>query len=112
MCLHVSWFGLAYVSCFHYVHVIAMFMLAGFALFRLAGFAMFMLSGFAMFRLAVFAVLVVLLILSKQNERVRITFGFNLKNKDHFGIMMYHKNRLIKSYEKVGCQIKVRIIPA
>ncbi|KAG5263762.1 hypothetical protein AALO_G00268290 [Alosa alosa] len=40
------------------------------------------------------------------NERVRITFGFNRKNKDHFGIMMYHKNRLIKSYEKVGCQIK------
>lgn len=40
------------------------------------------------------------------NERVKITFGFNLKNKDHFGIMMYHKNRLIKAHEKVGCQIK------
>ncbi|XP_030621576.1 MORC family CW-type zinc finger protein 4 isoform X2 [Chanos chanos] len=40
------------------------------------------------------------------NERVKITFGFNRKNKDHFGIMMYHKNRLIKAYEKVGCQIK------
>ncbi|XP_039510991.1 MORC family CW-type zinc finger protein 4 isoform X1 [Pimephales promelas] len=40
------------------------------------------------------------------NERVKITFGFNLKNKEHFGIMMYHKNRLIKAYEKVGCQIK------
>jgi len=38
---------------------------------------------------------------------VKITFGFNLKNKEHFGIMMYHKNRLIKAYEKVGCQIKV-----
>ncbi|XP_066525015.1 MORC family CW-type zinc finger protein 3 [Hoplias malabaricus] len=40
------------------------------------------------------------------NERVKITFGFNSKNKDHYGIMMYHNNRLIKSYEKVGCQIK------
>ncbi|XP_072524819.1 MORC family CW-type zinc finger protein 3 isoform X2 [Salminus brasiliensis] len=40
------------------------------------------------------------------NERVKITFGFNRKNKDHYGIMMYHNNRLIKSYEKVGCQIK------
>ncbi|XP_017572371.2 MORC family CW-type zinc finger protein 3 isoform X1 [Pygocentrus nattereri] len=40
------------------------------------------------------------------NERVKITFGFNCKNKDHYGIMMYHNNRLIKSYEKVGCQIK------
>ncbi|KAM3838089.1 MORC family CW-type zinc finger protein 3, partial [Diretmus argenteus] len=39
-------------------------------------------------------------------ERVKVTFGLNPKNKDHYGIMMYHKNRLIKSYEKVGCQIK------
>ncbi|XP_076405354.1 MORC family CW-type zinc finger protein 3 isoform X2 [Peromyscus maniculatus bairdii] len=37
---------------------------------------------------------------------VRITFGFNCRNKDHYGIMMYHKNRLIKAYEKVGCQLK------
>uniref|UniRef100_A0A8C4SJA1 MORC family CW-type zinc finger 4 n=1 Tax=Erpetoichthys calabaricus TaxID=27687 RepID=A0A8C4SJA1_ERPCA len=40
------------------------------------------------------------------SKKVRITFGFNCKNKDHCGIMMYHKNRLIKAYEKVGCQIK------
>ncbi|XP_051774478.1 MORC family CW-type zinc finger protein 4 [Ctenopharyngodon idella] len=40
------------------------------------------------------------------NERVKITFGFNRKNKEHYGIMMYHKNRLIKAHEKVGCQIK------
>ncbi|MBN3295976.1 MORC3 protein, partial [Amia calva] len=40
------------------------------------------------------------------NKRVKITFGFNCKNREHCGIMMYHKNRLIKSYEKVGCQIK------
>lgn len=37
---------------------------------------------------------------------VRITFGFNCRNKEHYGIMMYHKNRLIKAYEKVGCQLK------
>ncbi|XP_072451231.1 MORC family CW-type zinc finger protein 4 isoform X2 [Chiloscyllium punctatum] len=40
------------------------------------------------------------------NKRVKITFGFNCKNKEQYGIMMYNKNRLIKSYEKVGCQIK------
>ncbi|KAM9179908.1 MORC family CW-type zinc finger protein 4 isoform 1-T1 [Mergus octosetaceus] len=40
------------------------------------------------------------------SERVKITFGFNCKNKNHYGIMMYHKNRLIRSYEKVGCQKK------
>ncbi|XP_044061161.1 MORC family CW-type zinc finger protein 3 isoform X2 [Siniperca chuatsi] len=39
-------------------------------------------------------------------EKVKVTFGLNLKNKDHYGIMMYHKNRLIKAYEKVGCQLK------
>ena len=33
------------------------------------------------------------------HSSVRIIFGFNSKNKDHFGIMMYRKNRLIKSYE-------------
>uniref|UniRef100_A0A8B9UFS9 MORC family CW-type zinc finger 4 n=1 Tax=Anas zonorhyncha TaxID=75864 RepID=A0A8B9UFS9_9AVES len=40
------------------------------------------------------------------SERVKITFGFNCKNKNHYGIMMYHKNRLIRSYKKVGCQKK------
>ncbi|XP_062440665.1 MORC family CW-type zinc finger protein 4 isoform X1 [Rhea pennata] len=40
------------------------------------------------------------------NRRVKITFGFTCKNKSHYGIMMYHNNRLIKSYEKVGCQRK------
>ncbi|XP_006862627.1 PREDICTED: MORC family CW-type zinc finger protein 3 [Chrysochloris asiatica] len=37
---------------------------------------------------------------------VRITFGFNCRNKEHYGIMMYHRNRLIKAYEKVGCQLR------
>ncbi|CAJ1058483.1 MORC family CW-type zinc finger protein 3 isoform X1 [Xyrichtys novacula] len=39
-------------------------------------------------------------------DKVRVTFGLNPKNRDHYGIMMYHKNRLIKPYEKVGCQMK------
>ncbi|XP_017289817.1 MORC family CW-type zinc finger protein 3 isoform X2 [Kryptolebias marmoratus] len=39
-------------------------------------------------------------------EKVKVTFGFNPKRREHFGIMMYHKNRLIKAYEKVGCQLK------
>uniref|UniRef100_A0A8C9I7Z8 MORC family CW-type zinc finger 4 n=1 Tax=Piliocolobus tephrosceles TaxID=591936 RepID=A0A8C9I7Z8_9PRIM len=40
------------------------------------------------------------------NKQVRITFGFSCKNSNQFGIMMYHNNRLIKSFEKVGCQVK------
>ncbi|NXX88018.1 MORC3 protein, partial [Centropus bengalensis] len=39
-------------------------------------------------------------------KAVKITFGFNCRNKDHYGVMMYHKNRLIKAYERVGCQLK------
>ncbi|KAJ8252978.1 hypothetical protein GJAV_G00207820, partial [Gymnothorax javanicus] len=41
-----------------------------------------------------------------QNKRIRITFGYNTKSKEQYGIMMYHKNRLIKAYERVGCQLK------
>ncbi|XP_049729109.1 MORC family CW-type zinc finger protein 4 isoform X2 [Elephas maximus indicus] len=40
------------------------------------------------------------------NKQVRITFGFSCKNNNQFGVMMYHNNRLIKSFEKVGCQVK------
>ncbi|XP_030614739.1 MORC family CW-type zinc finger protein 3a [Archocentrus centrarchus] len=40
------------------------------------------------------------------NKRIPITFGYNTKSKDQCGIMMYHKNRLIKAYERVGCQLK------
>ncbi|KAM3862016.1 MORC family CW-type zinc finger protein 3a [Diretmus argenteus] len=43
------------------------------------------------------------------NKRVPITFGFNTKDKEQYGIMMYHKNRLIKAYERVGCQLKANI---
>uniref|UniRef100_A0A4W3JG48 MORC family CW-type zinc finger 3 n=1 Tax=Callorhinchus milii TaxID=7868 RepID=A0A4W3JG48_CALMI len=39
-------------------------------------------------------------------KNIKITFGFNCKIKEHYGIMMYHKNRLIKAYEKVGCQLR------
>ncbi|XP_077745909.1 MORC family CW-type zinc finger protein 4 isoform X3 [Canis aureus] len=40
------------------------------------------------------------------NKQVKITFGFSCKNYNQFGVMMYHNNRLIKSFEKVGCQVK------
>ncbi|XP_047456974.1 MORC family CW-type zinc finger protein 3-like isoform X2 [Mugil cephalus] len=40
------------------------------------------------------------------NRRITITFGYNTKSKDQYGIMMYHKNRLIKAYKRVGCQLK------
>ncbi|KAK7939246.1 hypothetical protein WMY93_002572 [Mugilogobius chulae] len=40
------------------------------------------------------------------NKRIAIMFGYNTKSKDQYGIMMYHKNRLIKAYERVGCQLK------
>ncbi|XP_078118165.1 MORC family CW-type zinc finger protein 3a isoform X2 [Sander vitreus] len=39
-------------------------------------------------------------------KRIPITFGYNTKSKDQYGIMMYHQNRLIKAYERVGCQLK------
>ncbi|KAL0963642.1 hypothetical protein UPYG_G00308970 [Umbra pygmaea] len=39
-------------------------------------------------------------------QRIAITFGYNTKSKDQYGIMMYHKNRLIKAYERVGVQLK------
>ncbi|KAI9526720.1 hypothetical protein NQZ68_036513 [Dissostichus eleginoides] len=39
-------------------------------------------------------------------DKVKVTFGLNPKDKEHCGIMMYHRNRLIKAYEKVGCQLK------
>ncbi|TMS06656.1 MORC family CW-type zinc finger protein 3 [Larimichthys crocea] len=40
------------------------------------------------------------------NKPIRITFGYNTKSKDQYGVMMYHKNRLIKAYERVGCQLR------
>ncbi|XP_059107091.1 MORC family CW-type zinc finger protein 4 [Peromyscus eremicus] len=40
------------------------------------------------------------------NKQVKITFGFSCKYHNQFGIMMYHNNRLIKAFEKVGCQLK------
>ncbi|XP_077393508.1 MORC family CW-type zinc finger protein 3a [Festucalex cinctus] len=39
-------------------------------------------------------------------KRVPIIFGYNTKSREHYGIMMYHKNRLIKAYERIGCQLK------
>ncbi|XP_060785431.1 MORC family CW-type zinc finger protein 3-like isoform X1 [Neoarius graeffei] len=39
-------------------------------------------------------------------KKITVTFGYNTKTKEHYGIMMYHKNRLIKAYERVPCQRK------
>ncbi|KAG9335389.1 hypothetical protein JZ751_005311, partial [Albula glossodonta] len=39
-------------------------------------------------------------------QSIRIIFGYNTKSKEQYGIMMYHKNRLIRAYERVGCQLK------
>eukprot|EP01097_Dermamoeba_algensis_P012118 TRINITY_DN980_c0_g1_i2.p1 TRINITY_DN980_c0_g1~~TRINITY_DN980_c0_g1_i2.p1 ORF type:complete len:715 (-),score=246.38 TRINITY_DN980_c0_g1_i2:307-2451(-) len=36
---------------------------------------------------------------------INITYGFNKQSKQHFGMMIYHKNRLIKSYIRVGYQL-------
>ncbi|XP_074457537.1 MORC family CW-type zinc finger protein 4 isoform X2 [Larus michahellis] len=35
---------------------------------------------------------------------MKITFGFTCKSKSHYRIVMCHNNRLIGSYEKLGCQ--------
>ena len=40
---------------------------------------------------------------------IKITFGFS-QNINHYGIMMYHRNRLIKPYVRVGYQTKVGLI--
>ncbi|KAK1797795.1 hypothetical protein P4O66_008143, partial [Electrophorus voltai] len=45
-----------------------------------------------------------------QKKPIPITFGYNTKSKEQYGIMMYHKNRLIKAYERVTCQLKANNI--
>ncbi|CAG2184737.1 MORC [Mytilus edulis] len=41
----------------------------------------------------------------KKERPIPIRFGFtSSKNSDDYGIMMYHKNRLIRAYEKIGYQ--------
>ncbi|XP_022781765.1 MORC family CW-type zinc finger protein 3-like [Stylophora pistillata] len=42
-------------------------------------------------------------------QKTKITFGFS-QNRNHYGIMMYHRNRLIKPYVRVGYQLKFRYI--
>ncbi|CAL8238861.1 unnamed protein product [Lota lota] len=43
-------------------------------------------------------------------QKIPITFGYNTKSKDQYGIMMYYNNRLIKAYHRVGCQLKVSVL--
>ncbi|XP_033741288.1 MORC family CW-type zinc finger protein 3-like isoform X2 [Pecten maximus] len=37
---------------------------------------------------------------------IKITFGFAAKRLDDYGLMLYHTNRLITAYQKIGCQTK------
>ncbi|XP_053352243.1 MORC family CW-type zinc finger protein 3-like isoform X2 [Clarias gariepinus] len=39
-------------------------------------------------------------------KAIKIIFGYNTKSQEQYGLMMYHKNRLIKAYERVACQCK------
>lgn len=39
-----------------------------------------------------------------QVDPVKITYGINTQDKDSYGMMLYHRNRLIKPYLKVGIQ--------
>ncbi|XP_058247574.1 uncharacterized protein LOC131354215 [Hemibagrus wyckioides] len=39
-------------------------------------------------------------------KKITITFGYNKENMEHYGLMMYHKNRLIKAYVHVPFQRK------
>ena len=39
----------------------------------------------------------------------KIVFGFSPES-DNYGIMMYYRNRLIRSYVRVGYQLKVRTL--
>ncbi|CAL8390283.1 unnamed protein product [Gadus morhua 'NCC'] len=41
-------------------------------------------------------------------KKIGIAFGYNKKSKQHYGLMMYYNNRLIKAYHRVGCQLKAK----
>ncbi|KAJ7517023.1 hypothetical protein O6H91_21G008800 [Diphasiastrum complanatum] len=39
-------------------------------------------------------------------ESIKIELGFNTENKSLYGMMLYHRNRLIKPYMRVGIQLE------
>ncbi|CAM6083007.1 unnamed protein product [Calypogeia fissa] len=39
-------------------------------------------------------------------EQIKIELGFNTENKNLYGMMLYHRNRLIKAYMRVGIQLE------
>ncbi|KAG5835002.1 hypothetical protein ANANG_G00267490 [Anguilla anguilla] len=41
------------------------------------------------------------------NEPIKITFGYRTKSQGPYGVLMYYKNRLIRPYVLLGCQLKV-----
>ncbi|KAJ7515187.1 hypothetical protein O6H91_22G004200 [Diphasiastrum complanatum] len=40
------------------------------------------------------------------SESIKIELGFNTENKTLYGMMLYHRNRLIKPYMRVGIQLE------
>eukprot|EP01087_Luapelamoeba_hula_P012790 TRINITY_DN3607_c0_g2_i1.p1 TRINITY_DN3607_c0_g2~~TRINITY_DN3607_c0_g2_i1.p1 ORF type:complete len:885 (+),score=147.41 TRINITY_DN3607_c0_g2_i1:92-2656(+) len=38
-------------------------------------------------------------------QKVTVTFGFNKVEKQHYGMMLYHRGRLIEKYVRVGMQL-------
>jgi hypothetical protein len=41
----------------------------------------------------------------KKPHPVKITYGMNTENKNVYGMMLYHRNRLIKPFVRVGTQL-------
>ncbi|KAK3754337.1 hypothetical protein RRG08_026933 [Elysia crispata] len=41
-----------------------------------------------------------------EKKSIRVTFGFTWENdrSEDYGMMLYHRNRLIKAFERVGYQ--------
>jgi len=53
----------------------------------------------------IYVLCVLIVIMYYQPAPVKITFGYG--PTEDCGIMLYHRNRLIKAYEKVGFQKQV-----
>ena len=48
-----------------------------------------------------------------QEKATEITFGYppkkGARKMEDYGVMFYHRNRLIKPYVKLGCQARVHV---
>ncbi|CAL8390278.1 unnamed protein product [Gadus morhua 'NCC'] len=45
---------------------------------------------------------------SLRTQKIPITFGYNMNSKEHYGLMMYYNNRLIKAYHRVSYQLNAK----